>query len=80
MARITDGELVALLERAFARGSDDATNRPGVEKTAAVAAATVARALRDAGLIVIREERRRSPAEDLLIGAEVRALASWKGV
>ena len=79
MARITDTELVALLERAFTRGSDDATNRPGGE-AAAVAAATVARALRDAGLIVIREERRRSPAEDLLIGAEVRALASWKGV
>ena len=79
MAHITDAELVALLERAFTRGSDDATNRLVVE-TAAVAAATVARALREAGLIVIREERRRSPAEDLLIGAEVRALASWKGV
>ena len=67
MARITDTELVALLERAFARGSDDATNRPGAE-TAAAAAATVARALREAGLIVIREERRRRPTEDLLMG------------
>jgi len=67
MARITDSELVALLERAFTRASDDATNRPDGETTA-VAAATVARALREAGLIVIREERRRRPAEDLLIG------------
>jgi hypothetical protein len=40
-------------------------------ETAAVAAATVARALRDAGLIVIHEERRRRPAEDLLIGADL---------
>ena len=69
MARITDTELVALLERAFTRGSDDATNRPGVE-TAAVAAATVARALRDAGLIVIREERRPRLTEDRLAVAE----------
>jgi hypothetical protein len=68
MARITDSELVALLERAFTRSrSDDATNRP-VGEAAAVAAATVARALREAGLIVIREERRRRPTEDLLIG------------
>jgi hypothetical protein len=67
MALVTDTELVAVLERAFTRGPDDGTNRPGVE-TAAEAAATVARALREAGLIVIREERRRRPTEDLLIG------------
>jgi hypothetical protein len=69
MAHITDAELVALLERAFTRGSDGATNRPSVE-TAAVAAATVARALRDAGLIVIREERRPRLTEDRLAVAE----------
>jgi hypothetical protein len=49
MARITDSELVAVLERAFTRSrSDNATNRADVE-IATVAAATVARALRDAG-------------------------------
>ena len=71
MARITDSELVALLERAFTRSrSDDASNRADME-TAALAAATVARALRDAGLIVIREERRPRPTEDRLAGAEI---------
>lgn len=58
MARIMDSELVALLERAFMRSrSDNSTDRADVE-IATVAAATVTRALRDAGLIVIREERR----------------------
>jgi hypothetical protein len=37
---------------------------------AAVTATTVARALRDAGLIVIREERRPRPAEQMLAGVE----------
>ena len=69
MARITDGELVALLERAFTRGSaDNATDRADME--IATIAATVACALRDAGLIVIREERRPRPVEDTFAGAE----------
>jgi len=71
MARITDSELVALLEQAFTRSrSDNATNRADVE-IATVAAVTVARALRDAGLVVIREERRPRPTEDRLAGAEI---------
>ena len=69
MARITDSELVALLERAFTRSrSDNATNQADVE--IAIVAATVARALRDAGLIVIREERRPRLTEDRLAVAE----------
>ena len=66
MARITDSELVALLERAFTRSrSDNATNQADVE--IATVAATVARALRDAGLMVIREERRPRLIEDRFI-------------
>ena len=70
MARITDSELVALLERAFARSRSDGTTNRADAETAAVAAATVARTLRDAGLIVIREERRPRPVEDTFAGAE----------
>jgi hypothetical protein len=74
MARITDSELVVILERAFTRSrSDDGTNRADVE-IAAVAAATVVRALRDAGLLVIREERRPRLTENRLAGAET----SWR--
>jgi hypothetical protein len=70
MALVTDNELTALLERAFTRSrSDDASNRADME-TAALAAATVARALRDAGLIVIREERRPRLIVDRFAGAE----------
>ena len=73
MAHITDSELVALLERAFTRSrSDNATNQADVE--IAIVAATVVRALRDAGLIVIREERRPRLTEDRLAGAET----SWR--
>jgi len=51
MAHITDSELVALLERAFTRSrSDNVTNQADVE--IATVAATVARALRNTGLMV----------------------------
>lgn len=70
MALIKESELVALLERAFTRSRlDETTNRADVE-IAAVAAATVTRALRDAGLIVIREERKPRATEHMLAGTE----------
>ena len=66
MAHITDSELVALLERAFTRSrSDNVTNQADVE--IATVAATVARALRDAGLMLIREERRPRLTKDRFI-------------